>query len=69
MTGSGIIEREDIMNASILRRPATLSCSRVPLPPDVRLLVSSTNNETRSGKYVADSTFDQIKPGKTSRRG
>ena len=57
------------MNAWILRRPAVvvvvvlaaflclLSCG---------CLVSSVNHETREGKYVADTTFDQIKPGKTS---
>src|SRR2546421_9786796 len=29
-------------------------------------LVMSGSNETRTGKYVAPATFDQIKPGKTT---
>jgi outer membrane protein assembly factor BamE (lipoprotein component of BamABCDE complex) len=29
-------------------------------------LVMSSNEETREGKFVADTTFDQIKPGQTS---
>src|SRR5437667_10504675 len=29
-------------------------------------LVSATSNEKRTGNYVADSTFSQIEPGKTS---
>jgi outer membrane protein assembly factor BamE (lipoprotein component of BamABCDE complex) len=29
-------------------------------------LVMSSNTETRDGKFVADTTFDRIKPGETS---
>ena len=32
----------------------------------VRLPRDELHEETREGKFVADTTFDQIKPGKTS---
>jgi outer membrane protein assembly factor BamE (lipoprotein component of BamABCDE complex) len=56
------------MNASIFRRPAVVVVFAAAFfcLLSSGCLVSSTNNETRSGKYVADSTFDQIKPGETS---
>ena len=56
------------MNASILRRPAVVVVvfAGFLCLMSSGCLVSSVNHESREGKYVADTTFDQIKPGQTS---
>src|SRR4051794_3082822 len=59
-------EMGNIMNASRLHRPAVVGLAGFLCLLTCGCLVTSTNNETRSGKYVADTTFDQIRPGKTS---
>lgn len=54
------------MNGSLLRRSAVVVLVGFLCVLSTGCLVMSTNKETREGKFVADSTFDQITPGTTS---
>jgi outer membrane protein assembly factor BamE (lipoprotein component of BamABCDE complex) len=54
------------MSGSHCRRSAVVVLVGVLCAALSGCLVMSINEETRSGKYVADTTFDQIKPGQTS---
>ena len=54
------------MNASLLRRATVGVLVGFVCVLSTGCLVTNTNKETREGKFVADSTFDQIKPGTTS---
>jgi outer membrane protein assembly factor BamE (lipoprotein component of BamABCDE complex) len=54
------------MNAPLLHRPAVVVLVGFLCLLSSGCLVTSTSEESREGKYVADSTFDQIKPGKTT---
>ena len=54
------------MNGSPLHRPLVVVVLAFLCALSSGCLVMSTNQETREGKFVADTTFDQIKPGKTT---
>jgi len=54
------------MNGSRIRRSAVVALIAIFGLAASGCLVTSTNKESRSGKYVAESTFDQIKPGTTT---
>ena len=54
------------MTASHVRRSAVVVLLGFLCALSSGCLVMSSNEETREGKFVADTTFDQIKPGKTS---
>jgi outer membrane protein assembly factor BamE (lipoprotein component of BamABCDE complex) len=50
------------MSKSVIRDLCIIVCAALA----AGCLVSASSNEKRSGNYVADSTFSQIEPGKTS---
>jgi outer membrane protein assembly factor BamE (lipoprotein component of BamABCDE complex) len=54
------------MNASHVCRSAVVVLLGFLCALSSGCLVMSSNQETREGNFVADTTFDQIKPGQTS---